>query len=584
MKLLYLLLFATCIASLVIQKYQGTKRKYNDALNALKQKHKEDLYEDKLRFFTNITHEFRTPLTLIDAPCERILAHEGIDEYVRKYVKLIQRHTARLYGLTQEVIDYRRIETKHWQLHLERCNMSDYILNTYEIFIDWVEKKEINYIQEVEPGIYWNMDMRCIPNVVANLISNAIKYTPQKGTLKVKLSKLSEEQIEIRVYNTGKGIKEEDKQYVFYRYATVLDGPQESSADGIVQNGLGLAICHSTVKLLGGDIVINSEEGKYAEFVVTLPLLPITEDVAKDAAPLTQQSIETIKKQLSHQVENEFLKEEASERFSRWPKDGRPTILVIDDNQDVQFLLNEILSISYNVKIANSVDEALEQVRIFTPQLIITDVMMSGKDGIELTQQIRQDKYTMHIPLIILSAKATEEDKIKGIQMGADAYIGKPFDIQYLLAVIERLIDSREKIQLYYNSSACAYDYVEGQLLKREDKAFLYKLDEFVEAHLNDSDLSTEAIAAAMNMSVRSLYRRLNEMNLPSPKDYLKERKMEKVVKLLKTTNLSVQEIIYDCGFNNRAHFYKDFSQRFGMTPKEFRNTHKNGQDTLEEK
>jgi len=178
--------------------------------------------------------------------------------------------------------------------------------------------------------------------------------------------------------------------------------------------------------------------------------------------------------------------------------------------------------------------------------------------------------------MVILSARNTDDAKTEGMLAGADAYIGKPFNVQYLIAVVTRLIESRKNMKEYYNTSASAYSYVEGQLIKAEDKEFLYRLNEVVEQNLNNASLTTEVIADALNMSLRSLYRRLKELQLPSPKDYVKEQKMAKAVKLLQTSSMSIQEIIYECGFNNRAHFYKDFSKRYGVTPKEFRMQTKN--------
>lgn len=188
----------------------------------------------------------------------------------------------------------------------------------------------------------------------------------------------------------------------------------------------------------------------------------------------------------------------------------------------------------------------------------------------------------MHIPIIILSARNTDNAKTEGMLAGADAYIGKPFNMQYLLAVVVRLLESQKNMREYYNSSASAYGFVEGQLVKTEDRKFMRRLNEVIEQNLMNSSFTAEMIAEALNMSTRSLYRRLKELELPSPKDYVKERKMDKAVKLLQTTEMSVQEIIYDCGFNNRAHFYKDFAKRYGMTPKEFRNQNKTVDHTLD--
>ncbi len=583
MKCLYWILLVAGLAGGVIIAYRRMELRHKDSLKALEQQHKEDLYEEKLHFFTNITHEFCTPLTLIYSPCDRILAHEDTNDFVRKYVKLIKKNASRLNELIQEVIDYRRIETRHQQLYLQRCDLSGFMREACELFTDLAEKNGINFIQEIEPEVYWNMDMRCIPNIVSNLLSNAMKYTPQGGVVKVSFARLSEERIEIRVYNTGKGIKEEDRQRIFNRYY-ILDNGEERSAAGLARNGLGMAICHSSVKLLGGTIEVNSEVDRFAEFVVTLPLLPLSEEneqSVKDIVPLAMQKAEQVKHLKTEHSVDEVPGSGLPEGQAQ-DKD-MPRILVVDDNVDVLFLLKEVFSHSYRVEVARNVDEALESLRISTPSLIIADVMMPGKDGLYLVRQVKQNKHTMHVPIVILSAKNTADDMTEGVQIGADAYIGKPFDVEYLMAVVERMIESRKDMRQYYNSSASAYSYVKGQLLKTEDKDFLYKLEEFIESRLSDSMLDAEAVADAMNLSVRSLYRKLKDLNQPSPNVYIKERRMEKVVNLLKTSDLSIQEIIYECGFNNRAHFYKDFGQRYGMTPKEFRQSQKISEDTLGE-
>lgn len=586
MQFLYWLCAFVGISYLPVMQYTKVKRRHAYALKAMEQLHKEELYEEKLRFFTNITHEFSTPLTLIYSPCERILSHEGTDDFVRKYVTLIKKHTEKLYLLIQEVIDYRRIETKHQQLHLERYNLSEYMVEACAAFQDMAEKNGVVIEQYFEKNVFWHMDRRCFPKVVANLLSNALKYTPRGGVIKVSLVKLSEKEMQLKVYNTGKGIKEEDRLLIFNRYS-VLDEVEEDASKILSRNGLGMAICHSSVQLLEGKIEIESEVGKYAEFIVTLPLLPLPEGqkeaTVKDVVSLGMQNLETSKQfPIEPVVIEEPKVEEEGVSFVHLPSEDQSMVLVVDDNPDILFLLREVLSQQYEVKTASNADEALEQLKQIAPDLIITDVMMPGTGGMSLTKQIKQNKHTMHIPLIMLSAKNTDEAKTEGLQSGADAYIGKPFNVQYLQAVVDRLVESRKDMREYYNTSASAYGFVEGQLVKTEDKEFMYLLNEVVERNLSNGSLTTEMIADEMHVSLRSLYRRLKELNLPSPKDYVRERKMEKAVKLLQTSNMSIQEILFECGFNNRAYFYKEFSKRFGTTPKEFRNSANQQDHSLE--
>lgn len=577
---LYWLILLSGILFLVWVRYRRSQRRHVYEMKELEQRHKEEVYEEKLRFFTNITHEFSTPLTLIYGPCERILSYKGTDEFIYKYVTLIKRHTERLYQLIQEIIDYRRIETKHQQLNLVQYNLSEYIQDACSAYMDLAEKNSIHLTLEIEADVLWNMDRRCFPKILNNLLSNAFKYTPQNGNVKVSFCKLSEDEVELKVYNTGKGIKEEDRSRIFNRYH-VLDEVTENTSHLFSKNGLGMAICHSTVQLLGGTITINSEVGQYAEFVVTLPLLPITEenkaDVSSDVVPLSIQNLETKEEEMPEEDNEGPTKGKAA--YVTLPSTERSVILVVDDNKDVLFMLREFLSLSFEVYTALNAEEAWGIIRTVVPHLIITDVMMPGIDGITFAKQIKQNKYTMHIPLVILSAKNTDAAKTEGVKAGADAYIGKPFNFQYLSAVVTRLIESHKSVKEYYSTSASAYSYVEGQLIKSEDKDFLYKLNEIIEQNLNNSSLSNTTIAEMMHLSPRTLYRRLKELQLPSPKDYLKDYKMNKAEKLLQTTSISVQEIIFECGYNNRALFYKDFTERHGMTPKEFRNQKKDAKD-----
>lgn len=569
MKFLYWFLALGGIGYFSYVQYFRIKRRHAYALMSLEQRHKEELYEEKLRFFTNITHEFSTPLTLIYSPCERLLSYGGTDDFVRKYVMLIKKNTERLNQLIQEIIDYRRIETKHQQLNLEKYNVSEYVNETCAMFMDLAEKNEVKLCRDVEADLFWNMDMRCFPKIVGNLLSNALKYTPRGGMVRVVLRQLPENLLQFRVYNTGKGIKEEDRVRIFNRYC-VLDEVEEGASQFLSRNGLGMAICHSSVQLLEGKIEIESEIGEYAEFVVTLPLLPLSDDASKstvkEIVPLKIQNLEA-----SKQLLMEPVTESEEVECVPIPSENRPLVLVVDDNQDILFLLREVLMDKYVVQTAKSADEALDYLMKITPALIITDIMMPGADGVALTKRIKQNKHTMHVPLIILSARNTDEAKSEGLQAGADAYIGKPFNVQYLQAVVGRLIESRKDMKEYYNTSASAFSFVEGRLMKTEDKEFLSMFNDVVERNLSNSSLTTEMIANELNVSSRTLYRRLKELGVSSPKDYVRERKMEKAVKLLQTSNMSIQEIIFECGFNNRAYFYKDFSKRYGTTPKEFR-------------
>lgn len=558
--LLLLLAVLLCIRWFLLKQ----QRKKLLVLEKMEQQHKEDLYEEKLRFFTNITHEFSTPLTLIYGPCERLLKYDH-SEYVHKYVSLIKANAERLNALIQEIIDFRRLETGHQIQCIQQIDVSALCNDIIHSFSELAEQNMIQFENVVSENIFWNTDSKSLTKILNNLISNAFKYTSVGGRIRVTVDVVDNQSLRIKVYNTGKGIRQEDIPLIFNRYK-VLDGVEASTIKGMTsRNGLGLAICHSMVELLKGEIQIQSEYGSYAEFIVLLPMLELTSEKVdvNDNAMLNINNVLPIMK--SDQLEQ--ISENSTDLAS-----SKHKILIVDDNTEMLMLLQEAFSDKFRVVVAHDAEQALKEVKNDIPMLIVTDAMMPGIDGFELTRRLKQNKHTMSVPVVILSAKNSSQEKIAGLDAGADAYIGKPFNIDYLKAVVERLIENRSKMKDFYNTSACAYDFSHGHLVKAEDKEFLSKITEYIEKYVDSENLSLEEVAEYMQVSVRTLYRRFKEMDLESPKDYIKEYRINLAAKLLRTTSLTVQEIMYKTGFANRSHFYKEFSKHFQVTPKDYRN------------
>lgn len=561
-KWLYFLLLCG-VAYAIIRTYLARQRfKQGQILERMEQAHKEEVYEGKLRFFTNITHEFCTPLTLIFGSCERILAYKDADDHMQKYVSLIRSNTERLNSLIQDLIDFRRIETGNKDRKISRISVSEVCGDIYESFTVIAEQNGIRFEGDIAPGIYFNSDYKALLRIMSNLLSNAFKYTHSGGVVRFGV-KMQGDNLSIEVYNTGKGISEKEKQRVFNRYS-ILDNVEENATRGLSsRNGLGMAICSSLVEMLDGKIDIQSEVGQYALFTVTLPPLEcnVQEEIApsKGVTPMMQPvAVDTA-------TEPDVVSEH---------RIGCESILVIDDNRDILTLLADSLS-EYNVHVAANASEGLEVLKHNNIDLIITDVMMPGIDGVALTKIIKGNKHTMHIPLIILSAKNTNAEKVEGLASGADAYVGKPFQLSYLRAVIVRLLENRRVMKEYYNTSASAYEYSGGQLVDRESKAFIDKIVEFIDNNIDDHELSTEQLANHMQVSVRNLYRKFKDLGLASPNDFIKSHRIAFAAKLLLTTSLTVQEIIYRSGFNNRSHFYREFDKQHGMTPKDYRTSNK---------
>lgn len=569
----FILAFMFIVAVLWIIQLRNRKKR-NAILERLTYQHKEELYEEKLRFFTNITHEFSTPLTLISGPCERVSSYEKSDPYINKYIGIIKMNAERLHSLVQEIIEYRRIATGNKVCNVQTYNVSGHLEGIINSFSEWVERSEVVFETDFKENIFWNTDIKSFNKIVTNLISNAFKYTPAGGVIRITL-KQQDHHLFLHVHNTGKGIKEADMDLIFNRY-TVLDTSEVNDVKGFsIRNGLGMAICKSMVELLNGEIRIESEPGKYAEFIVSLPELSCSEPrnghketEAEVSQPVfTDEHIIATDGKTTLNLHQQYVEKSAA---------GLPNILVIDDNEDILFLIQDVLKDKYNIYQAKDGETGLDILKRETIHLIITDIMMPKIDGIELTRIIKSNKHIMHIPLIILSAKSSVDMKIEGVLSGADVYIAKPFDTNYLKAVVERLMTSRSQLREYYNSSASAFEFSNGQLMGKEDKEFLNNVMLIIEEHLDDADFSPEDLADEMRLGIRALYRKFKSLEQVPPSDFIKNYRINYASKLLVTTNLTVQEIMYKVGFHNRAHFYREFNKRLNQTPKEFRNLNKN--------
>ena len=579
-KLFYLSLALALIYLLFHLWWVREKARRKMEIKHLEQQQRDQMYEEKLNFLTNVVHELNTPLTLIYGPCERVLSYYAADGFIRKNIKQVVMNLSRLNYLIQEIIDFRRVTTGHHAITVRRVDVSSFLTDICQAYKGMASDNNITLEQNVSEDIVWNSDERAFLRIVYNLVSNAFKYTKNGGKISVSL-KVLDNKLCFSVYNTGKGIAPEEQDKIF-NYYTVFEHVDESDNRGLTsRNGLGMAICHKMVKKLKGDIQINSKVDEYAEFVVTLPSLPLAEGASQEivrasstfSADTPFASEASISPGLyipSHQGEGH---EDSSTPSAPQRGDGS-TILAIDDNADILKLLQESLE-GYRVVTASNAEDGFAKLKEEMPDLIITDIMMPGIDGLDFTLSVKQNKHTMHIPMIILSAKTSEEERIQGLESGADIYISKPFSVQYLQVTVNRLLESRSVLREYYNSSASAFTFASGQLMKNEDKEFIAELTKLLDQNLKNSSLTPDDVAQLMCISSRTLYRRLQELNLESPKEFIRNYRVEVAARLLTTTSMTVQEIFYQTGFNTRTQFYNNFSRKYGVKPTDYRNQHR---------
>lgn len=555
------------------------KQEEKQALRAERQSQidRDRQYEEKMTFLTNVVHELNTPLTLIYGPCERLMSHEADNQFVKKYVGQIERNLKRLNSLVQEIIDFRRITSGYHVIKVMRVDFSSLMNSYYDSFSEMADRNHIDYRRQIADGIIWNSDAAALSRIVINLISNAFKYTKPDGRIEVSFS-VEDGNAIISVYNTGAGISEADQKRVFDYYRVFNNAEESSSGEQTSRNGIGMAICHKMVEQLGGSITIDSKVGEYTRFIVTLPQCDLPEGSPTDQAPLTSEDF--YRRPISNDQISDLqtsTKSTGAPRPKRLTGETAPTILAIDDNQEILNLLSDALE-GYHILLAHNGDEGLKRLKEEQPDLIITDLMMPGSDGFDFIQQLKQNRHTVHIPLVILSAKSSEEERIEGMESGADVYISKPFSTNYLLSVVDRLLESRKELKDYYSSGASAHSYVSGKLVSNYDRKFIDSLVDEMEAHLKDEDLTPEILASLLGCSLRNLYRKFELAQLPTPKEYIKAYKTNAAARLLTTTSMTVQEVIYSTGFKSRSQFYTEFKKHFGISPIEYRKQRQGGE------
>ncbi|WP_455585169.1 two-component regulator propeller domain-containing protein [Bacteroides sp.] len=553
----YVILLIGFIAWCIYLSIKRYHRKRDAMIERINRQQRTELYESKLRFFTNVTHEFCTPLTLIYGPCQKVLSYPGTDSYVRKYVSMIQQNAQKLNALILELIEFRRLETGHKTLEIRELPVSEQTQSIAESFCELAESRKINYRLKIEEGLYWNSDSGCFNKIINNLLSNAFKYTPEEGTITVE-QYVEEAHLHICISNTGKGIEKENLTKIFDRYK-ILDHFEIQNKNGISpRNGLGLAICHSMVNLLKGEIQVTSVPDRLTTFEVTLPVLAATVSDTQEQVsmePMIQDEIKPI------ELENPSTAYDPSKQ----------TIIIIDDDPSMLWFVSDIFANKYNVFSFSDTEKAMEQLTLKPADLIISDIMMPGTDGISFAKQLKANKLLGHTPLILLSALNSIDDQMKGIDSGAEAYVTKPFNAEYLMKLAERLIQRENDLKEYYNSVFSTFQLDDGQFVHKEDKEFFEKMMRVIDNNITNGDLSVELLSSTLGYSTRHFYRRLKEITEQTPADIIKEYRLAVAEQLLLSTHLSIEEIMDKSGFMNRGTFYKIFSQKHNMTPRQYR-------------
>ncbi|MBT1687982.1 hybrid sensor histidine kinase/response regulator transcription factor [Dawidia soli] len=564
----YIFLLAGLQAGIILYIRRRARAKRAAAIHTFRLQQEKELNDYKLRFFTNIAHEFRTPLTLILGPVITLIKKaSSVQE--KNQLNTIYSNSLRLQKLIDELIQFRKIESGK-----EKANIApvELVAFTQEIVTSFEQHAlehdvTLEFIPAAETLQGW-IDARKLEKILINLVSNAIKYNVKGGSVTVRLEETGG-QARFVVEDSGIGIAPDAQAKIFEAF---YQHPGSLSADpGFSSStGIGLSLTRSLVQVHQGQLLLSSQPSKGSVFTVTLPVSREAYQVPDDNnifLPVSNLA-ETVSQEFG------FRPMETPRPLYEPEREPRPySILVVDDNPQIVILLQNILADKYHVLTAANGREALHVLDDEKVDLVISDVLMPEMDGLMLCRNIKDNIQTSHIPVILLTAKGEIEDRIEGLQVGADSYIPKPFHPEHLFIRIEKLIKTREQARKRFANLA---DVELGQLstgVGEKDDEFFGKITACIQRHLNDPEFTADVISDEIGMSKASLYKKVKALTNQTPHGLIKQYRLRKAADLLKDGSMSVSEVIYETGFNSRSYFYKSFNEMFHCHPKDFGRT-----------
>lgn len=546
----YWLLAIGTVVQVIRYFYAKTRRRHRRALEKLEHEKERELYTAKVEFFTNVAHEIRTPLTLIKSPLENVLKGNELPDNVRGDLEIMDLNAQRLLNLVNQLLDFRKTESDGFRLTFVRCNISHIVSQTYMRFTPIARQQQVEFTLDCPKDIQASVDREAFTKVVSNLLNNAVKYT--KTYVHVSLS-VHKDHFTLTVSNDGKRIPEHVRGNIFKPFIQYRDENARKTSG----TGIGLALARSLTELHGGTLNMD-DAAPDNTFVLTLPLTHAqTLDIGQaPTKELPRPTPETNKATLATTSATD---------------QGQPphyTVLVVEDNADMQAFIGQLLASDYRVLTAPDGLQALDVLHEHTVNLVISDVMMPEMDGFMLCERIKMKVETSHIPVILITAKTTLQAKLEGLKLGADAYIEKPFSVEYLKVTVANLLKSREKLQETFTHSPLAQTNSIAQT--QEDEKFLQALNDFIMQHMQDPEFKLDDIAERMNMSRSSLNRKIRGILDMTPNDYLRLARLKRAAMILKNGECKVNEVCYAVGFNTPSYFTRCFVKQFGMLPKDF--------------
>ncbi|UII33041.1 ATP-binding protein [Fulvivirga ulvae] len=532
-----------------ILQRERVKFRIEQARREAQQMHELDLL--KIRFFTNLSHEFRTPLSLILAPLEKLMANAH-SQYQKMQYQMINRNARRLLNLLNQLLDFRKLEVDSIGLYTSEGNIIKFIEESVHSFSDLSENKNVTlHFHTKVDELHVAFDMDKLEKILFNLLSNAFKFTPESGRIGVDVNCYDEEKgiklVEIKVSDTGIGIPKEQQQRVFERFFR-NDVPGSVINQG---SGIGLAITREFVKIHGGTITVESEPGRGTCFSVSIPM----EEVGQKVDIAIKEEIKGSEKENTLEChEPEHIHDEET-----------PLILLVEDSEDFRFYLKDNLGVHFKVMEARNGREGWQKALSCLPDLIVSDLMMPELNGIELCEKLKNDTRTSHIPVVLLTADSAEDKQIKTLSLGADDYITKPFNFEILLSRVKNLILQRKVLQEIYQKKI-SVETSEMEITSLDDK-LIQNAIMVVEENISDPDFTVEMFSRELGLSRVHLYKKLVSLTGTTPIEFIRKIRLQRAAQFLRESQLTVAEVAYKVGFNNRKYFTKHFKAAYKVPP-----------------
>lgn len=561
--LVILVLFAALLG--IIVRAYWTKNRMNVELSDQKKKLEEqrdqlislsgqleEATHAKLVFFTNVSHDFRTPLTLVADPVERLLEDATLSPRQHSLLTVAHKNVTILLRLVNQVLDFRKYENGKLELVRTGVDLRAQLREWSHSFQSLALKKHIHFVLDTGDGredFRMALDVEKVERIYFNLLSNAFKFTPENGTVSVTLSLLPEKEggtyARLVVADTGSGISARHIRHIFDRFYRI-DVNHAGS-------GIGLALVKAFVELHGGVITVDSEEGKGTVFTVDLPVQ--AEETGRTEVWEACITPEAVEEELSEPETEEVL-----------PDEEKECVLVIDDNADVRGYVRMLLKDEYTVIEAADGREGVKKAMKYVPDVIVCDVMMPVTDGLECCRQLKSELQTSHIPVMLLTACSLDEQRIEGFECGADSYISKPFNSKLLLVRLRNLLDNRKRLKQFFGDGTT----LAKESVSEVDKGFAERFRRLIEEHLGDSELSVEELGGKMGMSRVQLYRKIKALTNYSPVELLRIARLKRAASLLASSEKTVSEITYEVGFTSPSYFTRCYKEYFGESPTDF--------------